>query len=270
MMKNNYYLIPILLFLSITMFAQVGINTKNPQGIFNIDGAKDNPVTGIPTVAQQANDVAVTAVGNMGVGITTPTNKLHINGTNPLRLQGLTAGNASTDPLVVTDTNGVLKTIGTLNSLSIPTPAIFRLETAQSDFLNGVAAENLSVVPMTMIKNSIAGMSYNAATSTITFPAGAYQMTFVYEATHNAAGCTISSYIVDFPLNASTTRVDSTAEHNQGGTSNHGGTIAYSTTVPANTNWQIRLGRGSSGNCSGAGMFLRNTSTQLLVFRVGD
>ncbi|WP_123912695.1 hypothetical protein [Chryseobacterium pennipullorum] len=250
--------------------AQVGINTSNPQGVFNIDGAKDNPATGTPNASQQANDVAVTTAGNMGIGLTAPTNKLHVNGTNPLRLQGLTAGAMSTDLLTVADANGVLKTVGTLNSLSIPTAAIFRLANSQANFLNGIAEGSSSVVPMSMIKNSIEGMSYDAATSTITFPAGTYQMTFVYEATHNATGCTISSYLVDFPLNASTVRTVNTAEHNQGGTSNHGGAIAYSTAVPANTTWQIRLGRGPSGNCSGAGMDLKNTSTQLLVLRIGN
>jgi len=58
--------------------AQVGISTSSPQGTLHVDGAKDNPVTGIPSVIQQANDVVITNVGDMGVGITTPTNKLHV------------------------------------------------------------------------------------------------------------------------------------------------------------------------------------------------
>lgn len=263
----NYYLV-ILLFLSMTLSAQVGVNTTNPQGVFNIDGAKDNPATGAPNAAQQANDVAVTATGNMGIGITTPTNKLHINGTNPLRLQGLTAGVASTDPLIVADANGVLKTIGTLSSLSIPTPAIFRLETAQSNFLSGQGAGGLQAVPMSMVKNSIPGLTYSG--NTITFPAGAYQMTFIYEGSHNATGCTISSYFIDFPLNNGTTRIHNTASHMQGNLSSHGGTVTYATTLPAGRSWSIQLGRGQSGNCTGPGMTLDATSTQLLVFRIGD
>lgn len=54
------------------MTAQVGIQTSNPQGIFHIDGSKDNPVTGAPTVSQQVNDVIVTAGGRLGVGTITP------------------------------------------------------------------------------------------------------------------------------------------------------------------------------------------------------
>jgi len=270
MKRKLVYLLLLLTSNFIFLSAQVGINTTNPQGVFNIDGAKDNPTTGIPSVAQQANDVAVTVGGNMGIGTTVPTNKLHINGSNPLRLQGVGAGNSTTDPLLVIDANGVVKNIGTLSSLSIPSPAVFRLETSQTNFLQAQGAGGSQVVPMTNIKNSIPGMSYNAGTSTITFPAGTYQITFVYEAQHNATGCTISSYFVDFPLDATTSRIHNTASHSEGALSNHGGTITYATTLPANRNWTISLGRGQSGNCSGAGMNLSATSTQILVFRIGD
>ncbi|MBV8326630.1 hypothetical protein [Chryseobacterium sp.] len=250
--------------------AQVGIQTTNPQGVFNIDAAKDNPATGVPSVAQQANDVAVTATGNMGIGTTAPTNKLHVNATDPLRLQGVGVGNTTTDPLMVLDATGVVKSIGTLGALSIPNPAVFRLETAQANFLQAQGAGGSQVVPMSVVKNTIPGMTFNAATSTVTFPAGTYQITFVYEATHSATGCTISSYFVDFPLNATTSRIHSTAAHSEGSLSNHGGAITYATTVPANRTWTLTLGRGQSGNCGGAGMTLAATSTQVLIFRIGD
>lgn len=267
--KKSFSLLVFLITCS-AIFAQVGVSTSNPFGTFHVDGAKDNPATGTPSATQQSNDVVINTSGNLGAGTLTPTNKLHINATNPIRLEGLTTGVTTTDPLVVADANGVLKTIGTLGSLSIPNPAVFRLETAQSDFLNGVAAGGSQIVPMSVIKNSVPGLTYNAATSTLTFPAGTYQMTFVYEALHNATGCTISSYFVDFPLNSTTTRIHSTASHIEGGLASHGGTVTYATTLPANRNWQIRLGRGQSGNCGGTGMNLIATSTQLLVFRIGD
>ncbi len=209
--------------------------------------------------------------GRVGIGTSAPTHKLHVNGTNPLRLQGLSAGNTSTDSLMVVDATGVVKRIGALGSLSmIPSAAIFRLETPQLNFLQTQTIGERQVVPMSLVKNTIPGMSFNAATSTITFPAGTYQMTFVYEALHNATGCTISSYFVDFPLNTGSTRIHSTASHIEGVVSNHGSTITYATTVPANRTWTITLGRGQSGNCAGAGMSLTAYSTQLLVYRMGD
>lgn len=188
MKKRQIYFLAIFSFFTVNFNAQIGVNTSNPQGIFNIDAAKDNPITGTPTAAQQANDILVTPTGNMGVGIV-PTNKLHVAASiDPLRLEGTTTGVTTTDRLMVLDATGIVKTIGTLGALSIPSPAIFRLETAQSNFLNGVAAGGSSIVPMSVIKNTIPGMSYDSGTSTITFPSGTYQMTLVYEALHNATG----------------------------------------------------------------------------------
>lgn len=65
-------------FFSICSYAQFGINTPNPQGVFNIDGAKDNSVTSTPTLAQQANDVVVTSAGHLGVGTVVPNVPMHI------------------------------------------------------------------------------------------------------------------------------------------------------------------------------------------------
>lgn len=66
---------------SVKIQAQVGIQTANPQGAFNIDAAKDNPATGAPTAAQQVNDISVTTTGSMGIGTTAPAAKVDIVGT---------------------------------------------------------------------------------------------------------------------------------------------------------------------------------------------
>lgn len=58
---------------------RVGINTENPQNTFHIDGGKDNPLTGAPSDAQQANDIIITNDGKIGVGMTAPKNLLNIS-----------------------------------------------------------------------------------------------------------------------------------------------------------------------------------------------
>ncbi len=58
---------------------RVGINTENPQNTFHIDGGKDNPLTGTPSDAQQANDIIITNDGKIGIGMTVPKNLLNIS-----------------------------------------------------------------------------------------------------------------------------------------------------------------------------------------------
>ena len=111
MNKNIILLIGLLL--SGFSYSQVGINTANPQGIFNIDGGKDNPTTGSAhTNAQQLNDFTVTAAGNVGIGKIAPSTKLHITtgGTaatpNPSGFR-LEDGNQNTNFVLTSDTDGV-------------------------------------------------------------------------------------------------------------------------------------------------------------------
>lgn len=47
----------------------IGINTRNPQKIFHIDGAGDNATSGVPTAPQLANDVIIDEQGRLGVGL---------------------------------------------------------------------------------------------------------------------------------------------------------------------------------------------------------
>jgi hypothetical protein len=255
--------------------SQIGINTSNPLGVFHVDGGKDNPATGTPTAAQQANDFIITGGGNslVGIGTTNPTHKLHVVGdgvNDPVRVTGLITGNPKTDGLLGVTSTGSIKTIGSLESLSIPVPALFVLGTSVTNFLNGVASGSNQVVNMAMIKNAIPGLTFTPSTREITLPPGTYQFTFVYEADHNNTDCTLSSYFVDFPNDGTAVRVQSNASHLQGGLSNHGGTISYSAKLVNPTNsFFIRLGRGQAGNCTGPGMTLAKDSTHLLIYRMG-
>jgi hypothetical protein len=84
----------------------VGINTENIQGVFHIDAAGNNPLSGsIPSV-QQADDVVVTTEGYTGIGTAAPTTQLHIHTQNtglfPLRLPD----GASADKLLTSDEEG--------------------------------------------------------------------------------------------------------------------------------------------------------------------
>ena len=107
-MKNNIkFIFLALILLSGTAFSQVGINTKNPQGVFNIDGGKDNPETGnAHTAEQQLNDLTVLANGNMGLGTINPSHKVHIvtggDATTPVRGFKLTDGNEGDQRVLAT------------------------------------------------------------------------------------------------------------------------------------------------------------------------
>ncbi|WP_374464579.1 hypothetical protein [Chryseobacterium sp.] len=114
-MKKNLTLA--MVFFSIIAFSQVGINTPNPQGTLHVDGAKDNPATGIPTDAQQANDFTVTSEGNVGIGNITPLSNLHIK--NRGTATGIGGGEATNtgllieNPIANSSILSILRTTGT-------------------------------------------------------------------------------------------------------------------------------------------------------------
>ena len=110
---NKNIIISIGLLLSGFSYSQVGINTSNPQGIFNIDGGKDNPTTGSAhSNAEQLNDFTVTAAGNVGIGKIAPSTKLHITTGGTAATPNATGfrledGNQNTNFVLTSDTNGV-------------------------------------------------------------------------------------------------------------------------------------------------------------------
>jgi len=72
----------LLLSASAAAFGQVGINNPNPQGMFHVDGQKNNPTTGVPSLLQQQDDFVVTTNGKVGIGTISPNAKMDIR-TNP-------------------------------------------------------------------------------------------------------------------------------------------------------------------------------------------
>ncbi|TGN21444.1 hypothetical protein [Empedobacter tilapiae] len=100
------------LFSSVTLFSQVGINTENPQQLFHTDGkssaATTNPTTGVPSVAQQVDDVVITNQGRVGIGVTTPTQSLDVNGRTRIRVTD-NLNNNEPYQLLVRNNDGIVK-----------------------------------------------------------------------------------------------------------------------------------------------------------------
>ncbi|WP_079241125.1 hypothetical protein [Chryseobacterium indologenes] len=265
-MKKNFLLISNLL--PILFFSQIGINTSSPATTLDIvsspaDLSKKDGVT-VPRLTRQQltnkGDALYTAnerstmiyITDISGGNTT-SQRINMNAVGYYYFDGSVCQKMSPD-------------------ISTPMPAYFRVTADIPSFLISQSiGQSTRVFNLLQIKNAIPGLIYDPNSSNITFPPGTYQITFVYEAIHNATGCTISSYYLDFPEGTTaTTRVHSTASHIEGATSNHGGNIIYTTTVTGNRNWQVNLGRGQSGNCTGSGMTLKAQSTHLLIFKIGD
>lgn len=90
--------------------AQVGINTPNPQGIFHVDGKKNNETSGNVSPANQADDVVMSADGFVGIGNNNPTVSLDIktSGTSAVPVPGIkiTDGAQNENYVLTSDANG--------------------------------------------------------------------------------------------------------------------------------------------------------------------
>ncbi|KQT24118.1 hypothetical protein ASG22_08870 [Chryseobacterium sp. Leaf405] len=201
---KNVIVLSILLFSAIA-FGQIGVNTENPQGILHIDGAKDNPATGIPSTAQQANDVLINSSGNLGIGTTTPSNKVDITKTIPGAVK-ITDGTQGNNKIFVSDANGT----GTWRNTS---PAVV-IESNAGD---------LRTVGTTA--------TYLGASATVTIP-GYYAISPRFIGDKNPANC---SSLVAYNLSTSSTTptnlVYPVDAHFPGGTSSfdfiYSSSIAY-------------------------------------------
>ena len=144
-------------------YGQVGINTQNPQGIFHVDGGKDNPVTGTPSTAQQANDFLLTTAGNVGVGTTAPTAKLEIN-SNSSNTSGLkfTQLNSSTP----VGTGQALGVDAGGNVITVPNPTAASITTVEA-FLGG---SGIYVSPFSV--NDLGWTVVSSSSQTVNIPAG--------------------------------------------------------------------------------------------------
>ncbi|CEJ68640.1 hypothetical protein BN1195_00929 [Chryseobacterium oranimense G311] len=153
------------------IYAQIGINTNNPQASFHIDAAKDNPLSGAPSAAQQVNDFVVTSAANVGIGTTSPTDKLDVaSGNARIRNINSNVGVGGTDRVVVADANGVLKTI------DFTAYSLFHARLAADQSISGAATITTLMFAAPIATSPF--YSYNASTGVLTFTqAGNYLVT---------------------------------------------------------------------------------------------
>lgn len=268
-----------------TVFSQrVGLKTSNPQDSFHLDTRGNNPATGgIPALSISYDDMFIDEEGNTAFGLYYggfSRSKLNIffatTGGNNVTIQGMLPAGAPESLSLLGAYRPVasfsfLKKEESIDAMSIPRPTVLVLAADINDFLSGTGAGGSQDIPMTMIKNSIDGLTYDAPNHNVFLPQGMYQITVVYKANH--PGCNISSYFYDFPFSTSFTRVHNNARHltGVGALSVHAGKITYTTQVPAGGKFvRINLGRGQSGDCGGTGMNLLSNGTQFIINRIGD
>lgn len=56
----------------------VGINTENPKGVLHIDAAANNPPAGEVSATEAADDVVISADGQLGLGLLAPATKVDV------------------------------------------------------------------------------------------------------------------------------------------------------------------------------------------------
>jgi len=97
----------LLLSCGVSLFAQqTGVNTKNPQGALHVDSKKNNALSGTPTAAEADDDFIVDTNGKVGIGILSPSTRLHIKSATPGAIR-IVDGRQGANKLLVSDVNGV-------------------------------------------------------------------------------------------------------------------------------------------------------------------
>ncbi|MDQ1854972.1 MULTISPECIES: hypothetical protein [unclassified Chryseobacterium] len=264
-MMKKIILSMVVLSLSARAFAQtggIGINTPNPNSNAALDIVSTNKGLLPPRVALTSTNSPSPLSAHVAGMIVYNTATA---GTSP--------NNVSPGPYYNDGTQwSSIVNVSTLNTLGIPRPAIYQLNSTMGNFLStqGIGQKQILAPVLEIANSSGSGITY-AGASQITFTPGLYAITFTYEADHNNGSCSLSSYFVDFPVGSSgTQRVHSTASHVSGGSSNHGGSITFTARITSNYVWNIELGRGQSGNCTGTGMTLYPLSTQVSILRISN
>lgn len=242
---------------------RVGIGTTSPDASAVLDMTSTNKGVLVPRVALSSGAGVSTPVSSPATGLLVYNTVNAGSGTNTVKANNFYFWNGSRwSPIMQTE---IIQE--ELDKLRIPQPAMYRLETSIPNFLDGHSGGDSRAVPLTEVFNSIPSkISYNPSNSMFTIAAGTYIMSFTYEGIIFNAPCDVSSYFVDFP---GAVRIHSTAATSINSNASHGGTITYSVQLTGTAVWQMRLGRGQSGNCWGD-LILNSHSTFLSIQRFGD
>ncbi|UPZ14381.1 beta strand repeat-containing protein [Flavobacterium humidisoli] len=86
---------------------------------------------------------------NVGIGIDTPTNTLHIKpltGVNPVRIEGLQASLSGTDNIIVADATGILRTVTPSSLIPATTVSNTSIANSLSTTVNGVTGTAVPII----------------------------------------------------------------------------------------------------------------------------
>ncbi|MCT2562115.1 hypothetical protein [Chryseobacterium herbae] len=137
-MKNIKIQLTGLMLLSATIiFGQVGVHTANPQGVFHVDGGRDNSFSGNPTITQQANDFLVSSTGAVGIGTTTPNSNLQVNGSLSMSIVTTNSDYTFTDRDYTVIFTGISKDAASHVTFTIPDPVTCKGRIYKINSLNG-------------------------------------------------------------------------------------------------------------------------------------
>lgn len=263
--------VAMMLLVSQHIYGQTGIGTQNPHTSSALEVSSANRGVLIPRISLLSTK-DVTTIPNPG-------NSLLVYNT---ATAGVSPDNVTPNCYYFNQTTATWIRLITnislnaeLDKIGMPQSAVFQLKTNITNFLNGTTSGNLQNVPMAELSNTVKdnAVVFNSTTNTITFKPGNYEITFVYEANHNLAGCSVSSYFVNFPTGTGTfTPVHTNGSHAQGvpvtsEIGSHGGTLRFTSKIDSDADWIIQMGRGPGGNCSGTGNTLIAEATHVSIVR---
>lgn len=204
-MRKKFILLCLLATASLA-YSQVGIHTPNPQGMLHVDGAKDNPQTGVPSTAQQANDFIVTSAGRVGIGNIAPTSNLHIvnNGTatsigggeatnTGLLIENPIANNSILSILRTTGTTGLKQAVMGINPNFNGNNGAFIISRVPggSDFTMDLTTGNIGVA--TNIPTNTLDVAGSARVRTLDVATGSTIITPVYTDTNGVLNKAVSN-----------------------------------------------------------------------------